>query len=79
MTLADAKVGQIVRLSNFKEQSSLTLKLLSLGLLPGDSLVVTSKAPFGGPLAIKHGSSQFFAIRRNEASQINVHTEKNCD
>lgn len=73
MTLADVKTGETAILGNFKEIPSLATKLLSLGLLPGDKIKVTARAPFGGPLAIKHGDRSFFAIRKNEAKLILVH------
>ncbi len=72
MTLADVKTGQRATLGNFKEIPSLSTKLLSLGLLPGDEITVTARAPFGGPIAIKFGNQNFFAIRKDEARKIEV-------
>lgn len=72
MTLSDINVGQAVSLTDFSHNQSVYFKLISLGLLPGDQITVMSKAPFGGPISIKHGSDTYFALRRSEAKQINV-------
>lgn len=72
MTLNDIKVGDIACLDDFSNNQSVYFKLISLGLLPGDQVVVMGRAPFGGPISIKHGSETFFALRRSEASQVQV-------
>lgn len=72
MTLSEVMPGQMVVLGNFKEVSSLSTKLLSMGLLPGDEVLVTARAPLGGPIAIRYGDHSSFAIRRDEAKKINV-------
>lgn len=72
MTLNDIKVGQTVCLEDFSHNQSVYFKLISLGLLPGDSVLIMGRAPFGGPISIKHGSETFFALRRSEAVQVNV-------
>tara|TARA_R110000868_G_scaffold226115_16_gene478671 strand:- start:5500 stop:5739 length:240 start_codon:yes stop_codon:yes gene_type:complete len=72
MTLNDIKVGDIVCLDDFSHNQSVYFKLISLGLLPGDQVIVMGRAPFGGPISIKHGSETFFALRRSEALQVQV-------
>ncbi len=72
MTLNEINVGQTVLLDDFSQSQPVYFKLISLGLLPGDPIIVMGKAPFGGPISIKHGSETFFALRRSEAIQIHV-------
>ena len=72
MTLDEIKVGETVVLDDFSKSQPVYFKLISLGLLPGDPVVVMARAPFGGPISIKHGSETFFALRRSEASLIHV-------
>lgn len=72
MTLAEVLPGQKVILGNFKEVTSLSTKLLSMGLLPGDEIIVTARAPLGGPIAIRFGDHSSFAIRKEEAKKISV-------
>lgn len=72
MTLNDITVGQTVALADFSENQSVYFKLISLGLLPGDQVLIMGRAPFGGPISIKHGSETFFALRRSEAVQVQV-------
>ena len=72
MKLLDIKPGQKAVLKDFSSNQSVHFKLLSLGVLPGDEVEVMGKAPFGGPISIKHGNQTFFALRRNEAKLIEV-------
>lgn len=72
MTLDSADVGQKARLLDFKENESVYLKFISLGVLPGDEIEVLGKAPFGGPISLKHGDDIFFALRRSEAKKIKI-------
>ena len=48
------------------------LELIKLGLLPGDQLEVMGKAPFGGPIALKHLGHHFMALRKDLAERIQV-------
>ncbi len=74
MTLSGIPVGQLAILDDFSHNQSVYFKLISLGLLPGDQITVMSRAPFGGPISLKHGSDTYFALRRSEALQIAVKT-----
>ena len=74
MTLNDIEVGRTVFLDDFSNNQSVYFKLISLGLLPGDEIQIVGRAPFGGPISIKHGTETFFALRRAEAKQIQVKT-----
>jgi len=72
MGLNEANIGQEVVFERIEQNTELELKLSSLGLLPGDQLIVTGKAPFKGPISVKHGNQTFFAIRFTEAKSILV-------
>ncbi|TNF29206.1 MAG: ferrous iron transport protein A [Deltaproteobacteria bacterium] len=76
MNLLDVRPGQKTVLKDFSSNQSVHFKLLSLGVLPGDQVEVMGRAPFGGPISIKHGSQTFFALRRNEAKLIDVEIQE---
>ena len=66
------KIGQRAIIDSYPESSVESLRLLSLGILPGDEIEVTSKSLFFGPLSLKHCNDTFFALRRSHASKIFV-------
>lgn len=70
--LSEAQVGQQVQIDSIDADEHTQLKLLSLGILPGDILEITGRAIFRGPIALKHSSGAFLALRRNHAGQIRV-------
>jgi len=66
-----AKGSQLTfNFNDISKNQSVYFKLLSLGVLPGDVVQILGKAPFNGPITIKHKSETFFALRRKEASTI---------
>lgn len=69
-TLLNLKPGESAKIAVVSE-SSLTCKLLNLGLLPGTKVTLVRKAPFGGAFYIKLGSHQL-AVRTEEAASITV-------
>ncbi len=75
MTITDLKTGQSATLLNLGDDPAIHLKLLSLGLLPGDKITVLNRVPLKGPLSIKHGNTNYFALRFKEASHIQVEQE----
>ncbi len=72
MSLDQVEAGEVVIIQSFDETSSEHKYLISLGVLPGDKLLVTAKAPFGGPISCKHEDETFFALRRSYAKKIFV-------
>ena len=72
LTLADIEVGMKVEIVSYEGEGLYEFKFISLGILPGDHVVVQSKSLFGGPLAIKHGDWNFFALRKDYARKIIV-------
>ena len=72
LTLADIEVGMKVEIVSYEGEGLYEFKFISLGILPGDHVIVQSKSLFGGPLAIKHGDWNFFALRKDYAKKIIV-------
>lgn len=67
-TVADLKVGESGIISGF-QSSSLTLKLLEMGFLPGSMIKLNFKAPLGDPISIRV-SGYNVSIRLDEAAMI---------
>ena len=53
------------------QSKKMTNRLYSMGILPGHSIQVVRKVPFGGSIYIKIGDRPF-ALRESEARQIEV-------
>ncbi len=53
------------------QSKEMTNRLYSMGILPGHSIQVVRKVPFGGSMYIKIGDRPF-ALRESEARQIEV-------
>lgn len=64
-TLAPGKSGII---HSFSDEAT-ACKMMSMGILPGSSVKLIRKAPFGGAIYIKADHQQF-AIRNTEAECI---------
>ncbi len=71
-SLADLTPGQKGKIIKLSEDPNVRFKLISLGLLPGDTLAVITCAPFGGPQVIGHGDQLQFAIRKDVSRHIEV-------
>lgn len=67
-TVADLKVGESGTINGFKN-STLTLKLLEMGFLPGSKIKLNFKAPLGDPISIRV-SGYNVSIRLDEAAMI---------
>ncbi|MGD9327439.1 MAG: FeoA family protein [Cyclobacteriaceae bacterium] len=67
-TVADLRVGESGVINGF-HNSSLTLKLLEMGFLPGSKVKLNFKAPLGDPLSIRV-SGYNVSIRLDEAAMI---------
>ncbi len=68
MMLSDLKQGQKGRIKSIKS-SDLELKLLEMGCLPGEEIVVEQIALLGDPISIRV-SGYSLSLRKSEASQI---------
>jgi len=70
MKLSELKTGQKAKISKFTNQETL-LKLMEMGCVPGENLIVEQIAPFGDPISIKI-SGYYLSLRINEAKDIEV-------
>ncbi len=71
MVLTELPVGQDARVVTVNGESSVTRRLLEMGVIPGVTVQVVKMAPFGDPIEIRvRGYS--LAMRRNEANAIEV-------
>lgn len=70
MNLSELKYGDeavVVKVSD----NELSLKLMEMGLLPGESVSLENIAPFGDPIAIKVGEYKM-CIRTKDAANIEI-------
>lgn len=72
LTLVDIEIGTTVEVVGYEGEGLYEFKFISLGILPGDQVIVQSKSLFGGPIGIKHGECNFFALRKEYAKKIIV-------
>jgi ferrous iron transport protein A len=68
--LSELKAGQKATIRNFTNKETF-LKLLEMGCVPGEKLIVEQIAPFGDPISIKV-SGYHLSLRINEAKDIEV-------
>lgn len=62
------KKGESGTIHSFSDEAT-ACKMMSMGILPGSSIKLVRKAPFGGAIYIKADHQQF-AIRNTEAACI---------
>ena len=70
MRLSELKPGQKALISHF-ENNEILLKLMEMGCVPGEQLVVEQIAPLGDPISINI-SGYLLSLRINEAENIMV-------
>ncbi len=70
VTLDQLKPGQKGIISNIKP-STITIKLLEMGLLPGKEVQYNFKAPMGDPISVQI-SGYSLSLRLDEASLIEI-------
>lgn len=68
LSLADLKKGQKARVKSFRNDA-LSSKLMEMGCIPGESLVLSRIAPLGCPLAINIAGYEL-SLRREEAASV---------
>ena len=71
MTLAKARVGDVVEIETIHGERTFRRRLMELGLVPGTRITFLGVAPLGDPMHFLVRGSQL-SIRRNEAEQIRV-------
>ena len=70
MKLSELKPGQIGIIKDF-ESSELQLKLMEMGCIPGERVVVEQVAPLGDPISIRIAGYSL-SLRINEANKVIV-------
>ncbi len=70
MKLSEARTGQKVQVVDF-ENEDIVLKLMEMGCLPGETMIVENKGPWGDPISILV-SGYRLSLRISEADSINV-------
>lgn len=68
--LSELPVGQTATIRKF-EDDEIFLKLMEMGFIPGETVVIEQVAPLGDPIAIQIAGYQV-SLRLNEASKIMV-------
>jgi len=68
MKLSDLKIGERGIIKEFTDLS-LSIKLMEMGCLPGEPVVLERIAPLGDPIAIKV-SGYHLSLRKEEASKV---------
>lgn len=71
MRLSELKAGERATILEF-ESPELELKLMEMGCLPGEDIVVEQIAPLGDPISIRI-AGYALSLRINEAKQILVY------
>jgi Fe2+ transport system protein FeoA len=70
MKLSEVKTGTKVKIKSF-ENHEIVLKLMELGCLPEEEIMVWKKAPLGDPIYVLV-SGYSLSLRLDEAAQIFV-------
>ncbi|MFM9904138.1 MAG: ferrous iron transport protein A [Pyrinomonadaceae bacterium] len=71
MTLTNLPIGQDARVTVVNGTGRVTRRLMEMGVIPGVSVKVIKKAPFGDPIEVRvRGYS--LAMRKSEANAIEV-------
>ena len=68
--LSKLKPGQKAIIKSFTKEETY-LKLMEMGCVPGENILVDQVAPFGDPISIKV-SGYSLSLRLNEAEDIEV-------
>lgn len=74
MNLSQLAIGAVGIISEFTDLE-MSVKLMEMGCLPGETVRVERVAPLGDPIAI-HVSGYQLSLRKQEASTILVHPSK---
>ena len=68
MKLSEMKTGASGRIAGFNSED-LELKLMEMGCIPGERVVVEQVAPLGGPMNIRV-AGYTLSLRKDEADKI---------
>jgi ferrous iron transport protein A len=70
MRLSELKAGERAVITEF-ESSELEIKLMEMGCLPGEEIIVEQIAPLGDPISVRIAGYSL-SLRKSEANQIFV-------
>jgi len=70
-TLAGLSIGETAVVKEVRGESSITKRLMEMGIIPGVSIEVIKTAPFGSPIQVRLRGYNL-AIRRNEAEFVEI-------
>ena len=70
--LSELKPGEAGVIQNFSDEE-IKLKLMDMGCIPGETVLMERVAPLGDPMAIKVAGYQL-SLRKNEAETVWVST-----
>jgi Fe2+ transport system protein FeoA len=73
-TLLDLKPGESAVVERLATSDETSLKLMELGIGPGESITFLRKAPLGGPVEIELMGYRL-CIRRSDSEKIYVQTK----
>jgi Fe2+ transport system protein FeoA len=71
MKLSELKVGEMGKIISIENNGVLKRRMMDMGVLPGELIVIEKIAPLGDPIDVKIKGYQL-SFRKNEASLINV-------
>ena len=71
MTLANLSIGSKAKVVNVAGESTISKRLMEMGIVPGVWVRMIKSAPFGDPIEIRLRGYNL-ALRRNEAESIEV-------
>jgi ferrous iron transport protein A len=70
-TLYDLNINQIGKIFSLNTANESALRLSEMGFVPGSTVRMVKKNPFGGPLELKL-NDYYIAIRKEDALMIEV-------
>ena len=70
MNLSELRVGQQAIVTGF-EKDEISIKLMEMGLIPGEKIHIEKFAPLGDPISISV-AGYCLSLRVDEAKNINV-------
>ncbi|MCS6874817.1 MAG: ferrous iron transport protein A [Pyrinomonadaceae bacterium] len=71
-TLATLSAGESAIIKSIREGSTISKRLMEMGLLPGAYVEVVKEAPFGSPVQIRIKGYNL-ALRKSEAEFVEVY------
>ncbi|MGB2964338.1 MAG: FeoA family protein [Anaerolineales bacterium] len=71
MKLIDIEDNKLVEIVSFEGGKGISSKLRRLGLMPGDHIRITKRAPFQGPFLVE-ANGRSIALGRGVAAKIEV-------